>query len=453
MDLPPDSRTALRDWLTEQLADLLGEPLADVRALADDDDLLGCGLDSIRLMYLQERLRARGSTLDFAQLAQRPCLGAWLDLLACADRLSAPATVALPAAQDRDQPFELSSVQQAYWLGRGAGEVLGNVSCHAFLEFRARDVDPQRLAAAAECVRQRHPMLRARFFDGRQQILPTPPLSCFDLQDWRTLQVDEAERDWQALRDWRAHECLAVERGQVFLLGLVRMPGGEDRLWLSLDLLAADVESLRLLLAELGVAYLAPECLAEPPALHFADYLARRAAQRAEAAARARDYWLERLPRLPDAPALPLACAPESIRQPRTRRLAFQLSAGESRRLERLAAQHGVTLSSVFGCAFALVLARWSESAEFLLNVPLFDRHADDPRIGEVIADFTTLLLLECRMQAGVSFAEAVKSFQRNLHGAIDHAAFPALEVLREARRRGQPRSAPVVFASNLGEE
>ena len=137
MDLPPDSRTALRDWLTEQLADLLGEPLADVRALEDDDDLLGCGLDSIRLMYLQERLRARGSTLDFAQLAQRPCLGAWLDLLACADRLSAPATVALPAAQDRDQPFELSSVQQAYWLGRGAGEVLGNVSCHAFLEFRA----------------------------------------------------------------------------------------------------------------------------------------------------------------------------------------------------------------------------------------------------------------------------------------------------------------------------
>ncbi|WP_256714186.1 phosphopantetheine-binding protein, partial [Pseudomonas aeruginosa] len=162
MDLPPDSRTALRDWLTEQLADLLGEPLADVRALADDDDLLGCGLDSIRLMYLQERLRARGSTLDFAQLAQRPCLGAWLDLLACADRLSAPATVALPTAQDRDQPFELSSVQQAYWLGRGAGEVLGNVSCHAFLEFRTRDVDPQRLAAAAECVRQRHPMLRAR---------------------------------------------------------------------------------------------------------------------------------------------------------------------------------------------------------------------------------------------------------------------------------------------------
>ncbi|MGV8630476.1 hypothetical protein ACV367_33445, partial [Pseudomonas aeruginosa] len=113
-----------------------------------------------------------------------------------------PATVALPAAQDRDQPFELSSVQQAYWLGPegSAG-------------------DRRRSAPAAS---------------GGVDARTPPPLSCFDLQDWRTLQVDEAERDWQALRDWRAHECLAVERGQVFLLGLVRMPGGEERLWLSL---------------------------------------------------------------------------------------------------------------------------------------------------------------------------------------------------------------------------
>ena len=294
-------------------------------ALADDDDLLGCGLDSIRLMYLQERLRARGSTLDFAQLAQRPCLGAWLDLLACADRLARPGNGrAADGTGSRPAVRAVFVQQQAYWLGRGAGEVLGNVSCHAFLEFRTRDVDPQRLAAAA--VRASTPPDVAGALPRRSPADPSDAAAVLlRPAGLAHPQVDEAERDWQALRDWRAHECLAVERGQVFLLGLVRMPGGEDRLWLSLDLLAADVESLRLLLAELGVAYLAPERLAEPPALHFADYLAHRAAQRAGAATRARDYWLERLPRLPDAPALPLACAPESIRQPRTRRLAFQL--------------------------------------------------------------------------------------------------------------------------------
>ncbi|WIX32331.1 amino acid adenylation domain-containing protein [Salinicola sp. JS01] len=451
MDLPLDSRSALRDWMTEQLAELLGEPLDDVRALADDDDLLGCGLDSIRLMYLQERLRAGGAAVDFAQLAQRPCLGDWLDLLV--DTVPAPTPAMPETSLAPGQPFALSSVQQAYWLGRGADEVLGNVSCHAFLEFRACDLDPQRLAVAAQCVRQRHPMLRARFIDGCQQILASPPLPCFDLQEWRELPPEQAERDWQALRQWRANECLAVEQGQVFLLGLVRMPAGEDRLWLSLDLLAADVESLRLLLAELGTAYTAPAHLAPPPALHFADHLARRAVRDEETEARARAYWLQRLPSLPDAPALPLACAPETIQRPHTQRLAFTLCARESQSLEQLAARHGVTLSSVFGCAFATILARWSETAEFLLNVPLFNRHDEDPRIGEVIADFTTLLLLECRMDASRPFVEAVKDFQRCLHGAIDHAAFPALEVLREARRQGQPRSAPVVFASNLGEE
>lgn len=451
MDLPLDSRSGLRHWLTEQLADLLGEPLDDVRTLTDDDDLLGCGLDSIRLMYLQERLRAGGVAVDFVQLARSPSLGAWLDLLPAAPRVAAPARMAEPAVM-HDQPFDLSSVQQAYWLGRGPDEVLGNISCHAFLEFRTCEVDAQRLAAAATHVRQRHPMLRARFLDGQQQVIEAPALPCFDLQDWGQRGMEQAEADWQVLWQQRSHECLKVEQGQVFLLGLVRMPGGEDRVWLSLDLLAADVESLRLLLAELGTAYAAPQALREAPPLHFADCLARRAQQRAGAAATAREYWLQRLPLLPDAPALPLACAPESIRRPRTRRLSFRMPAGESRRLAHLAARHGVTLSSVFGCAFAAVLARWSESPGFLLNVPLFDRHADDARIGEVIADFTTLLLLECRVDATVSFSDAVRAFQRNLHDAIGHAAFPALEVLREARRQGQPRSAPVVFSSNLGE-
>ncbi|MBA5828269.1 hypothetical protein H3259_26865, partial [Escherichia coli] len=69
------------------------------------------------------------------------------------------------------------------------------------------------------------------------------------------------------------------------------------------------------------------------------------------------------------------------------------------------AAQHGVTLSSVFGAAFAAVLARWSGRHAFLLNVPLFDRHGDAPDLGRVIADFTTLLLVECDVQAGASAA------------------------------------------------
>ncbi|MDI9654206.1 hypothetical protein QM306_38635, partial [Burkholderia cenocepacia] len=47
----------------------------------------------------------------------------------------------------------------------------------------------------------------------------------------------EAEAEWASLRAFRSHECLDVEHAQVFMMGLVQMPGGEDRVWLSVDLL------------------------------------------------------------------------------------------------------------------------------------------------------------------------------------------------------------------------
>ena len=449
-ELTTADTNSLRAWLIEHLAQLLGATVAEIDSLGDEENLLGCGLDSIRLMYLQERLRSHGVHIDFAQLSAEPCLSAWLGLLqgqVPQARVAAAAPLAAP-----DDSFELSAVQQAYWLGRGSAEVLGNISCHAWLEFDCQGIDPQRLHTAVQCVQVRHPMLRASFNDGRQRILAATELPVFDHQNWRQLSEAAAQQAWGALRDWRSHECLAVEAGQVMLVGLVQFPGGRDRVWLSVDLLAVDVESLRLLMAQLGQAYQAPATLAPPPTLHFADYLSRRRQRRADAYARDREHWCQRLGQLPDGPALPLACAPESVRAPRFSRQAFVLSTAETERLQRQATAHGLTLPCVFATAFNAVLARWSEHPNFLLNVPLFDRHDDQHAIDQVIADFTTLLLVACEDAPHLPFADGARRFQRDLHATIDHAAFPALEVLREARRQGHPRSAPVVFSCNLSD-
>ncbi|AFR18763.1 pyochelin synthetase [Burkholderia pseudomallei] len=467
-----------RSRLVALLAELLGEPAADIAALGDDEDLLSYGVDSIRLMYMQTRLSRMGHALAFDALARTPTLGAWTALLARAMRAepaaqgtdrAARADVVTNADADADAnananananadidvhaEFELSAVQQAYWLGRGAGEVLGNVSCHAFLEFRSRGIDPQRLAAACRLVRARHPMLRARFVGGRQQIVAAPDAPVFDYRDWRGRAPAQAEAEWAALRAFRSHECLDIAHAQVFIAGLAQMPDGEDRVWLSIDLLAADVDSVRLLMNEIGAAYASPASLPDAPATWFPVYLAQRAAATRAAREAARGHWQARLADLPDGPALPLACAPESIRAPRFSRRAHTLSAAELARLRQRAAQHRVTLPSVFGYAFAAVLARWSGQHAFVLNVPLFDRHGEAPDLAAMIADFTTLLLVECEVRPHACVADAVRAFQACLHGAIAHAAYPALEVLRDARRQGAPRAAPVVFSSNLGDE
>lgn len=449
------SPIAFRSQLVAMIAALLDEPVDEIASLDDDEDLLSCGLDSIRLMYLQTRVNRLGYALTFDALARTPTLGAWAELLANAPRgASAAPDVEAAEASDVDvhAPFDLSAVQQAYWLGRGDGEVLGNVSCHAFLEFRSRAIDPVRLDAACRLVRERHPMLRARFAGGRQQIVAAPEAPVFAHADWRDRTPAEAETEWVSLRAFRSHECLDVEHAQVFMMGLAQMPGGQDRVWLSVDLLAADVDSVRLLMQEIGAAYAEPSALPDAPSTWFPTWLARRAADTRDARAAARDAWQARLATLPEGPALPLARAPETIRAPRFSRVTHTLSAAELTRLQARAAQHGVTLSSVFGAAFAAVLARWSGRQAFLLNVPLFDRHGDAPDLGRVIADFTTLLLVECDMRADASAADTVRAFQQRLHGAIAQAAYPALDVLRDARRQGVPRAAPVVFSCNLGD-
>lgn len=63
------------ETLRTEIIDVLGEPVAD------DDNLIDAGLDSIRLMTLVERWRAAGREVSFVDLAERPTIAGWADLL------------------------------------------------------------------------------------------------------------------------------------------------------------------------------------------------------------------------------------------------------------------------------------------------------------------------------------------------------------------------------------
>ncbi|WP_137937873.1 isochorismatase [Chitinivorax sp. B] len=70
----PGSYEALR----AEIATLLQMPASD---LMPDDNLLLLGLDSIRLMSLVEQWRAAGSETAFVELAEKPTLGDWWQLI------------------------------------------------------------------------------------------------------------------------------------------------------------------------------------------------------------------------------------------------------------------------------------------------------------------------------------------------------------------------------------
>ena len=81
--------------LERMRADIAGMLNADPSEVGDDDNLIDLGLDSIRAMALAARWQKAGADIQFAELAERPELGAWWALVSTRLR---PATGNGPAA-------------------------------------------------------------------------------------------------------------------------------------------------------------------------------------------------------------------------------------------------------------------------------------------------------------------------------------------------------------------
>src|ERR1039458_6735434 len=107
----------------------------------------------------------------------------------------------------------------------------------------------------------------------------------------------------------------------------------------------------------------------------------------------------------------------------------------------------------MFLTAFSEMLAAWSTSAKFLLNLPLFDRQPLHTDVGRLVGDFTGSILLEADLSGSCSFAERANRLQDRYRLDVTHAAYPGVLVLRDLSRLRSEKLplAPVVFTSTLG--
>ncbi|MFE2865284.1 amino acid adenylation domain-containing protein [Embleya sp. NPDC059259] len=438
-------------------------------SLRDEDDLIALGLDSLRLMRLAGGWRRSGARVTFADLATVPTVAAWITLLTGDTELPPAAAPTTPPPAPRPEPtpepaaertpesgpFPLALMQHAYWIGRSEGQTLGGVAAHLYTEFDTEPggaVDPARLEVAARALVARHPMLRVRVTDdGRQEILPTGPDALLRVLDLRDADPDSVAGRLERIRDECSHQMLDIESGRVFDLRVTLLPGDRSRLHLDVDMVAADALSYRVLLADLALLYAHPE--PAPPALDYdyRSYLAARPPLRRAAAERAAAYWHERLPDLPGAPELPLR-NPLPADLTRVTRRHLWLSPEERGHWSGRAHAHGLTPAMAFATAFAAVLAAWSATPRFLLNVPLFDREDLHPDVPRLVGDFTGSVLLDVDMSQPRSFLDHARAIQTRMHHDAAHADHSGLHVLRDvARARGEQVPAPIVYTSALG--
>jgi amino acid adenylation domain-containing protein len=424
-----------------------------------DDDFFGLGGHSLLATAALHRLQDRhGAALDLRDLFAAPSIAALARLMSQAPALAragpAPAVQARPG--EWHDPFPLTEVQQAYWIGRDPDLELGNVATHGYFEVDTEGLDAGRLEAAVRILVDRHAALRTVIRpDGTQQVLRSVPPYQVEVTDLRGAGQAEAATGLAAMRAAMSHQVLPADRWPMFDIRVALMPGGQERIGVSIDALIADAYSVQLLMGELGLLYRQPAARLEPPGLTFRDYVVAEAQSRdSPQYERALRYWRGRLAALPPGPELPLARSPADVAVPRFRRWSGQLGPGQWRTLREHAAEAGLTPTAMLLAAFAETLTAWSAQPHYTVTLTLFSRGGDDPRLNQVVGDFTSLTLLEVDHREPGSFLARARRLNEQLWADLDHRRVSGVTVLREwARSRERPPAliAPVVFTSNLG--
>jgi amino acid adenylation domain-containing protein len=450
-------RTATETGLAAIWSDVLA-----VGEVAADDDFFALGGDSLAatriIARVRQDLQADLSLRHVFEERTVAGLAAVIDQQRGVPSAGRPAAGPPPAPAGpgaRYQPFPLTDVQHAYWLGRAGLAGCGGVPTHAYLEFESDQFDQDRANLALRRMVDRHDMLRAVVRpDGCQQVLERVPEVTVAFEDLSGADPQAAAGRLALVREELSHEARPADRWPLFALSAQRLPGGRVRVHFSLDMLIADAISIQTFLAEWSALYANPDCELPGIGLTFRDYvMALTAAGENESFRRARDYWRSRLPGLPPAPELPMARSPDSIEPPRFANRRFTLNAARWTRLREQARSAGVTPSAVLCTAYADALAAWARNPRFTLNCTVGERLPVHPDVDRVIGDFTTLILLEVDADAPGDFTERVRGTQRQLWQDLEHSAFSGVRVLRElARAHGGARATmPVVFTSILG--
>ena len=357
------------------------------------------------------------------------------------------------------EPFELSEIQHAYWLGSQPFTELGGVRTLILLETERPALDHDRLQASLQKMIARHGMLRAVIgTDGTQRVLPDVPAYPLAVHDLGSAPPAVQADACAQLRQRLLRETTATEHWPPFTIEIAKLGrdahGERIRLFVCVDLMVFDASSLMLFGREWARFYADPHW--SPPALQFSyrDYVVHeRGAEQTAAFQRARDYWTGRLDDLPPAPDLPLATAPAQLSQVAFSRRHARLDVPTWQALKEGARRHGATPAVLLLTAYAETLRTWAQAPDFTLNLTMFNRKPVHPDVGRLIGDFTTTLLLSSRHQPGDSFLDAMLRTQRQLGSDLAHAQYSGIRVLRDlARHHGRPADGgmPVVFTSTL---
>ncbi|MCP1749196.1 non-ribosomal peptide synthetase [Bradyrhizobium japonicum] len=424
--------------------------------IGTEDDFFLLGGHSLLGLRLIARVRGRlGVDLSLRELFDAPTIAGQARQIVSRGEgtlVRSPIITVEPDPARMLDPFPLTEVQRAYWVGRMSSLPFGNVSSQIYLELEFDDLDLDRVEEILQILVVRHLMLRAFVrADGLQQIAAELPGSLLSRHDLSEAADEVIATHLASLRQRMSQQVLPADQPPLFEICASRLPGAV-RLHISIDAMISDASSLRVVAAEFDLLYRDRTARLTDLPVSFRDWVIAAQARRSKDHTRAWDHWKNRLATLPEPPGLPLQFTAGSER-PSFKRVQLRFDCERWSRLHRAAGETGLTPSVLLLAAFARIVAAWSRQPRFLLKLTLFNRPPDHSELNRIVGDFTSVTLLACDQLAGETFADGALRLQRRLWEDLDHRDISAIEVLRELMPGQAAHLAPVVFTSLLGLE
>ncbi len=154
------------------------------------------------------------------------------------------------------EPFPLTDIQQAYWIGRSGNTDGGNVATYAYIEMDVSDIDVVKYQAALNTLIQRHHMLRMHVLEnGMQQFLRDVPEYVIPIKDLSTLTASERDNILAKKRDEMSHQVLDTTKWPLFDVCIHKMDEHKYRLHYGFDFMIVDVLSLMVFFRDLFLIY------------------------------------------------------------------------------------------------------------------------------------------------------------------------------------------------------
>jgi amino acid adenylation domain-containing protein len=273
-------------------------------------------------------------------------------------------------------------------------------------------LNPQALEQGLAGLLQRHAVLRTTLHwqDGRllQRVHETMPFA---------LPMTDLGSQDEPRRQQLAHECAAAQAAQPFDLArppwlrarLLRLTPQEHWLALTFHHLAFDGWSFEVFMAELGALYGAfgngDACPLAEPALQYADYAAwQRRWMSASALQPQLDYWKRQLAGPLPVLRLPADRPRTSFAARRGASLPLALPADLSQRIRKLAADEGVTPSTLLLAAFQVLLHRYTGDEDIIVGTPVAQRAR--PELARLVGPLLNMLALRADLAGKPTFRE-----------------------------------------------